>query len=178
MSGMIERLLDYARIGSGMAKFSSVNLRDCVDQAAELLRMEILAAHANLECSELPIVEGDRMLLTRLFQNLLANSIKYCRKDVAPRVAISAEIDGNHAVISVSDNGIGIEPAHRQEVFKMFSRLHSDEQYSGHGMGLAICTRVCELHSGTIDIADKQDEGTLFVIRLPKVRPRAASIAS
>lgn len=178
MSGMIERLLDYARIGSGMAKFSSVNLRDCVDQAAELLRMEILAAHANLECSELPIVEGDRILLTRLFQNLLANSIKYCRKDVAPRVAISAEIDGNHAVISVSDNGIGIEPAHRQEVFKMFSRLHSDEQYSGHGMGLAICTRVCELHSGTIDIADKQDEGTLFVIRLPKVRPRAASIAS
>jgi two-component system, chemotaxis family, CheB/CheR fusion protein len=178
MSGMIERLLEYARIGAGAARFFNVSLQDCIDQAAELLRMEMSSANAVLECGDLPLVEGDRILLTRLFQNLLANSIKYCRKDIAPKIAISAEIDGDDAVISVSDNGIGVDPAHRQEIFKMFSRLHSDTDYTGHGMGLAICKRVCELHNGTIDIADKQDEGTLFVIRLPKVRPRASSIAS
>ncbi len=178
MSGMIERLLEYARIGAGAAKFSEVGLRDCVEQAVEFLRMEISSANAILECGDLPFVEGDRILLTRLFQNLLANSIKYCRKDALPRIAISAVVDGDDAVISVSDNGIGIDPAHRQEVFKMFSRLHTDTQYSGYGMGLAICKRVCELHNGTIDIVDKQDEGTSFVIRLPKVRPRASLIAS
>lgn len=178
MSGMIERLLDYARIGSGAAKFSEISVRDCVDQAAELLKMEISSANAILEVGDLPFVEGDRILLTRLFQNLLANSIKYCRKDTAPRIAISGEFDGNHAVISVSDNGIGVDPAHRQKIFKMFSRLHSDAEYSGHGMGLAICMRVCELHNGQIDIVEKQDEGTLFVVRLPKGRPRASSVAS
>lgn len=178
MSGMIERLLEYARIGVGAVKFSEVSLRDCVEQAVEFLRIEIASANAILECGDLPPVEGDRILLTRLFQNLLANSIKYCRKDAVPRIAISAHIDGEDAVISVGDNGIGIDPAHRQDVFKMFSRLHSDTEYSGFGMGLAICKRVCELHNGTIDIADKQNEGTLFVIRLPRFRPRAALIAS
>ncbi len=178
MSGMIERLLDYARIGSGATKLSDVGLRDCVDQAVELLRMEISSACAIIDCGDLPSVRGDRFLLTRLFQNLLANSIKYCRKDIAPRIEISAETGGEQAVIHVSDNGIGVDPAHRQEVFKMFSRLHSDAEYTGHGMGLAICARVCELHGGTIEIADKPEAGTLFVVRIPRVKPRVSLIAS
>jgi two-component system CheB/CheR fusion protein len=175
MSGMIERLLEYARIGSGAAKFSELKLRDCVDQAVELLRMELASANAIVECGDLPSVEGDRILLARLFQNLIANSIKYCRKDVAPKISITAEDDGNQAVISVSDNGIGIDPAHRNEIFKMFSRLHTDSEYTGHGMGLAICKRVCELHGGSIDIEEKQGEGALFVIRLPSAKPRVVA---
>jgi len=177
MSGMIERLLEYARIGAGAARFSELGLRECVDQATQLLRMEISAANAILDCDDLPIVEGDRILLTRLFQNLIANAIKYCRKDVVPRIAISAVTEGKHALISVNDNGIGVDAAHRHEIFKMFSRLHSDTEYTGHGMGLAICKRVCELHGGAIDLEDKQSEGALFVIRLPRARSRASGMA-
>jgi two-component system CheB/CheR fusion protein len=156
MSGMIERLLEYARIGAGAAKFSEVSLKDCVDQAAENLRTEIAAANAVIECGKLPSIKGDRILLARLFQNLVANSIKYCRKDVVPRIAIQANSDGKYVQISVADNGIGIDPVHKDEVFKMFSRLHSDAEYSGHGMGLAICKRVCEIHGGSIDIDDTE----------------------
>lgn len=174
MSGMVESLLDYARIGSGTARFGEVALRDCVDAAVEFLREEMSAATAILECGALPCVEGERLLLTRLFQNLIANSIKYCRRDAAPRIAISAEVDARHVVISVRDNGIGVDPARSHEIFKMFSRLHPDSEYSGHGMGLAICKRVCEIHGGTIDVGEKQDEGTLFVIRLPKARQVAS----
>lgn len=178
MSGMIERLLEYARIGAGAAKFHQLNLRDCVDDAVTMLRGEIGSSNALLDCGELPAVEGDRILLTRMFQNLLANSLKYRRKEVTPRIAITALADAGQAVVSVEDNGIGIDPSRRHEIFKMFSRLHSDDEYSGHGMGLAICKRVCEIHGGTIDVGDKQDDGALFIIRLPRMKQATAKSAS
>ena len=174
MSGMIERLLEYARIGAGAAKFSQVSLQDCVDQAAETLRAEMTAANAVLESGKLPSIKGDRILLARLFQNLFANSIKYCSKDVVPKIVVAAKNDGKYVTISVTDNGIGIDPAHRHEVFKMFSRLHSDAEYSGHGMGLAISKRVCEIHGGTIEIDESKSGGARFIIRLPGVTAKIA----
>jgi signal transduction histidine kinase len=149
-------------------------VQDCVDQAAEMLRAEMTAAGAVLESGKLPSIKGDRILLARLFQNLFANSIKYCARDIVPKIAVTAKNDGKYVTISVSDNGIGIDPVHRHEVFKMFSRLHSDAEYSGHGMGLAIAKRVCEIHGGSIEIDEKKAGGARFIIRLPSVTAKAA----
>jgi two-component system CheB/CheR fusion protein len=177
MSGMIERLLEYARIGAGAPKFNDMSLRDCVEQASEFLRGEMTAASATLECGKLSFVNGDRSLLVRLFQNLLTNSLKYRRKDVVPQIKITSKNDGNFTNIAFTDNGIGIDPAYKDTIFKMFSRLHSDSEYSGHGMGLAICKRICEIHGGTIALDSDYLGGTRFVVRLPRAQPKTTKVA-
>jgi two-component system CheB/CheR fusion protein len=177
MSGMIERLLEYARIGAGAPKFADMSLRECVEQASEFLRGEMSAANATLECGKLAFVNGDRSLLVRLFQNLLTNSLKYRRKDVVPQIKITSKNDGNFTNVAFTDNGIGIDPAYKETIFKMFSRLHSDNEYSGHGMGLAICKRICEIHGGTIALDSDYLGGTRFVVRLPRAQPKSAKSA-
>jgi two-component system CheB/CheR fusion protein len=176
MSGMIERLLEYARIGAGAPRFADVSLHDCIDHAAEFLRDEMTASGASLEIGKLPVIKGDRSLLLLLFQNLLMNSLKYRRKDVDAKVTVAARSSGGFNEIIFSDNGLGIDPEHQETIFKMFTRLHSSSEYSGHGMGLAICRRVCEIHGGSINVDPKFSGGARFVIRLPRTQSKPARV--
>lgn len=173
MSGMIERMLDYARIGAGAPTFTRTSLASCVEEAAEMLRVELQASGANLKVAALPAIDGDRVLLVRLFQNLISNSLKYRSPGVSPEILISSKPAGPNVLILFADNGIGISPSHAEDIFKMFSRLHSDAEYSGHGMGLSICRKVCEIHDGAIDLDKSVQAGARFIIRLP--RPQAAA---
>lgn len=173
MSGMIERMLDYARIGAGAPTFTRTSLASCVEEAAEMLRVELQASGANLKFSALPAIDGDRVLLVRLFQNLISNSLKYRSPGMSPEITISSKPAGPNVLILFADNGIGIAPSHAEDIFKMFSRLHSDAEYSGHGMGLSICRKVCEIHDGAIDLDKSVQSGARFIIRLP--RPQAAA---
>jgi signal transduction histidine kinase len=170
MSGMIERLLDYARIGAGAPVFETVSLGACLDLAKDLLQGELNAAGAVIESDDLPLVKGDKILLSRVFQNLIMNSLTYKTPELAPVIAIAVDSDREAVELRFRDNGIGIDAAHAADIFKMFSRLHSSSSYSGHGMGLAICKRVCEIHGGSIrlDTEFKGAAGSQFVIRLPK----------
>jgi signal transduction histidine kinase len=170
MSGMVERLLDYARIGAGAPAFERVDLRECLDRARDLLIGEIEAAACKMHIDELPTVKGDKLLLVRLFQNLIVNSLKYRRPETPAEIYISSTTKGDWVDIAFQDNGIGIKTSDAGNLFKMFSRLHSDAEYSGHGMGLAICKRVCEIHHGSIglDIDGPQTGGARFIIRLPQ----------
>ena len=168
MSNMIERLLDYARIGVGPPKLTTMRLGECLDEATELLTQDLSAAKLDIDIVSAGMVRGDAVLATRLFQNLLQNALKFTRPGVTPEIAIRAENDGDSVVVSVSDNGIGIPPDKAHDIFKMFTRLHSEREYSGNGMGLAICRRICEVLGGSIQLDPAHTPGARFLITLPR----------
>jgi len=128
---------------------------------------------------ELPAVSGDQALLTQLFQNLIANSIKFRRVDEHPVVRLTAAPDGDCWQFACQDNGIGIAPAHADRVFAIFQRLHPREAYPGTGIGLAMCRKIVDFHGGQIwvDTTDPGAEGTTIRWTLPagERRPAAAS---
>ena len=115
----------------------------------------------------LPEVDGDDIQLAQLFQNLIGNAIKFRKKDLPPRVRITAERKGDMWVIGVHDNGIGIEPRFSESIFQIFRRLHTRQEYEGSGMGLAICRKIVEHHGGHIRVESVAGEGSTFYLTLP-----------
>lgn len=168
MSQLIDDLLEYARAGE--IAVESVDLAQCVDHALERLQVIVEESGARVDVGPLPIVRGDATQLSVLFQNLLSNAIKY-GGDGPPRVRIEADLRDGNAVVHVRDHGIGIERVYRRQVFELFQRLHGRNEYSGTGIGLALCRRIAELHGGSIEIADVDGAGTLFVLTLPETGP-------
>ena len=106
-------------------------------------------------------------LLGQLFQNLIANALKFAKPGVPPVVRLTAEVWAHGQLISVSDNGIGIDPEHRSEVFGMFTRLNGDDAYPGSGIGLATCAKVAHLYGGRIWVDEGIDGGSRFRVSLP-----------
>jgi signal transduction histidine kinase len=111
-------------------------------------------------------VLGDDGQLERLFQNLLANAIKFCDREI-PQVHVSAERKEAAWVFSVRDNGIGIEPQSMERLFKLFQRLHDRSQYSGSGIGLAVCKKIVERLGGQIWVESTPGQGSTFSFTLP-----------
>ena len=166
MREMIDGLLEYSRIDTKGGDFELVDCDDLLDEVLDNLQMTIEETGAKISADRLPTVYGDESQLTQLFQNLLSNAIKY-RSDAPPRIHVTAERDGNEWTFSVSDNGIGIEPADRERIFEVFQRLHTATEYSGTGIGLALCQRIVERHGGRIWVESEPDEGSTFSFTLP-----------
>jgi light-regulated signal transduction histidine kinase (bacteriophytochrome) len=112
------------------------------------------------------LVSGDEAQLGQLFQNLIANGLKFTRPGVPPRVRIEAQRAGRTWTFAVIDNGIGIEPEYRDRIFGMFKRLHARDAYPGTGIGLAICMRIVRAHRGSIWVGDQTEAGTRFCFTL------------
>jgi signal transduction histidine kinase len=165
---MVERLLDYARIGVGSPKQTSVDLAECVAQAAEVTRAENPEATIRLNVSAAGRVTGDPVLLARLFLNLLQNALKFGRPGVRPEVDVEGLTDGDFALVAVTDNGAGVAPEKAEDIFKMFTRLEAETRASGFGMGLAICRRICETQRGSIVLDKTYAKGARFLVRLPR----------
>lgn len=168
MSQLIDDLLQYARAGE--ISVGRVDLAQCVDDALERLQVMVEESGARVDVGLLPIVRGDATQLSVLFQNLVSNAIKYAG-DGPPLVQIQADARDGAVLVYVRDQGIGIEPVYRHQVFELFQRLHKRDEYSGTGMGLALCRRIAELHGGSIEIGDVDGPGTLFVLTLPEAGP-------
>jgi light-regulated signal transduction histidine kinase (bacteriophytochrome) len=131
------------------------------------LKGHIDEAKATITSDPLPVVSVHENRLAQLFQNLISNSLTYRTKE-APRVHISASERDGWSVFSVTDNGIGIEPAYTEQIFGLFKRLHSTEEYPGSGMGLAICQRIAEQYGGRIWLEQSRpDEGSTFCFMFP-----------
>jgi light-regulated signal transduction histidine kinase (bacteriophytochrome) len=165
MRDMINGLLAYSRIESEGDTFERVELDDVVADVLDTLQMMYDEQEADITVKPLPCVTGDRTQLRQLFQNLLENAIKNSGEDPL-RIHISADRDGSQRVISVRDEGVGIDPADTERIFEMFQTLDAPDE-NGSGIGLALCKRIVERHGGDIWVDSSTDEGTTFSFTLP-----------
>jgi PAS domain S-box-containing protein len=167
MEKLIEGLLAYSRIGSAAGRREPVDANGVFSQALADLSAAIRESGAEVTCDKLPMVLGDETQLLQLFQNLIANAVKYRMPGRAPRVHVSAEPEGSMQRFSVRDDGIGIEPRNYEKVFQIFQRLHSHDRYAGAGIGLAVCKRIVERHHGRIWIESIPGAGSTFFFTVP-----------
>jgi signal transduction histidine kinase len=166
MSQLIADLLEYSRTGRSVVEPEPTSLEAAWDHAVANLQGAVAAAGASVTRDALPVVTGRERELTSVFQNLLANGLKY-RGDRAPSVHASARrVDGRWE-IAVADNGIGIDPRFHDRVFGLFQRLHTAEEYPGTGMGLAIVKKIAESNGGTVRVETTPGGGATFVVSLP-----------
>lgn len=168
LKSQLDGLMTYLDIGSKRVAQQPVIFGDLL----ELCRKDLgVAAVRNVvQEGELPLVMGDRALLTILLKQLLVNALKFNRSE-APRVAIRASRNRDFWVFRVTDNGIGIQPEHSESIFDLFHRLHVQEQYAGTGIGLAICRKIVFLHGGKIWHEQAQGGGSVFSFSLPLAPP-------
>jgi PAS domain S-box-containing protein len=168
MQRLIEDLLSYSRLNTRAKPFEQIDTEEVVETVKLNLVIIIQEKNAEIIVHPLPPVQGDPAQITQLFQNLIGNAIKYGREGVPPRIEISCTDKGGVWHFSVADNGIGIEEEHLEVIFKMFQRLHGREEYSGTGIGLALCKRIVERHGGVLWAESTYGEGTIFHFTLSK----------
>ncbi len=169
MQALIHDLLAYSRVGSGSRgkELEPVDIGPVLDRAIKNLEKSIKDRGAIVMHGPMPIVFADGPQITQLFQNLIGNAIKYHSK-ATPRIQVSAKQNEKDVTFSVSDNGIGIEPQYYERIFTIFQRLHGKSEYSGTGIGLAICKKIVERHSGKIWVESLSGEGSTFYFTIPK----------
>ncbi len=163
---LVGELLRYACLDERPKPASPTSCRDAVQRAMANLQSLIRSTDAVITCRDLPFVLCDASQLVQLFENLLANGLKY-RSEQPPQIEVSAERVGHDSVICVADNGIGIEPAQHARIFDIFTRLHDSEDYPGTGIGLAICRKIVERHGGRIWVESATGAGSRFLFCLP-----------
>ena len=166
MQSMIKALLMFSRVGRKANQAKSVNTEDILNQALENLSVAIQECKAVITHDILPEVKADESLLIQLFQNLIANAIKF-RGEKQARIHISAERKDDKWVFSIQDNGIGINPKFSQRIFTIFNRLHTVAEYPGTGIGLAVCRKIVESYGGQIWLTSEPGTGTTFFFTLP-----------
>lgn len=170
MQQLINDLLEYSRVGTHGKSFDLVDCNDMMNRAMANLKIAIRQSNARITWQDLPQVFGDKTQLLQLFQNLIANAIKY-RGQRTPEVQIEAQAREGEWLFSVQDNGIGIDPKHGDRIFQIFQRLHTREEYPGTGIGLAICKRIVERHRGQIWVESEPDHGAIFYFTLTNSSP-------
>nr|MBA2670705.1 PAS domain S-box protein [Gemmatimonadota bacterium] len=172
MQGLINDLLAYSRVGTRGGTIQEHALGVVVGRVLETLAPAIEESGATVTCDELPTVLGDAVQLGQLFQNLIANALKF-RGEETPHVRVEAVRGNGEWVISVRDNGIGIAPEFVDRIWVIFQRLHSRDEYPGTGIGLAICKKIVERHGGQIWVESAPGRGSAFRFTIPD-RGRAA----
>jgi len=167
MKALIMDLLEYSRVGTGKEGFGWVDTAAVISEVGEIFREKIVAARAQIEIGTLPTVWGDKVQLVQLLQNLLSNALKY-HSDRPPLIRIRAEGENGHWQFAVEDNGIGIDPLFFEKIFIIFQRLHNRNDYSGTGIGLAVCKKIVERHGGKIWVESDQCSGSTFYFTINK----------
>ena len=161
MQRLIQDLLAYSRVGTKGKELLNTSSEDALRHALSNLRGAIEESGALVTHDPLPEVLADEMLLIQLFQNLVGNAIKYQNGGI-PRIHIGALNGGKQYKFSVQDNGLGIDPQYFERIFGMFQRLHKREEFSGTGIGLAICKKIVERHGGQIAVESQPGIGSIF----------------
>jgi signal transduction histidine kinase len=165
MQNLIHDLLTYARLGSRARPFERVDCSAAFDEALANLEAAIQESGALVTRGPLPTVLGDGSQLVQLFQNLVANAIKF--RAGKPVVHVEADPHEGGWRFAVRDNGIGIDPRYADRLFVLFQRLHTREQYPGTGIGLALCKKIVERHGGRIGVESELGKGATFWFTLP-----------
>ena len=165
MDRFIDDLLSYARLGHKSLKLRRMPLGFVIAQVTYVLAPRIKETGAAITIADdLPDISGDQVLLQQIFSNLLDNALTYCQQKRKPEISISWKIDNNQAIICVADNGIGISQEQQEQIFNMFHRLHSQDEYPGTGIGLAIVKKAVEMQGGRVWIESDANSGSKFYI--------------
>ncbi|GAA4420795.1 hypothetical protein GCM10023187_56230 [Nibrella viscosa] len=181
MQVLIQDLLTYSRVSSTRDSFQSTSLQEVVQEVLTDLEVIIQEKNAEIQTDQLPSINGDPLQLRQLFQNLISNALKFNRPEVQPVVRIKCEqVQGQHIPdaspsaltqtyyeISVIDNGIGFDEKYLDRIFQVFQRLHNRSEYSGTGVGLAICKKVVDNHKGYITASSRPGQGATFQVYFP-----------
>jgi PAS domain S-box-containing protein len=171
MQRLIDDLLAYSRLRiDGEKDLKPVDFNDTVEDVLADLREEISESDARVSVGDLPTVKAEPSQIGQVFQNLISNAVKFSNTE-APEVEVSAERENGMWRIDIADNGIGIDPQHRERVFEMFQRLHTPDEFPGTGIGLAICKRIVEHHGGHISADSGPGGGTVMSFTLPASEP-------
>jgi PAS domain S-box-containing protein len=182
MSLLIKDLLEFSRLINPDTRFTPTNLEDVIQTVKHDFELLIDEKNAEVITQTLPVIDAVPLQMNQLFYNLIGNALKFTVQGVAPVVSISGAImeqgevsiyiknplPVNYYKIAVSDNGIGIEEQYTKQIFEVFKRLHSRSEYSGSGIGLALCRRIADNHNGAIYIESVPGQGTTFFVLLPE----------
>lgn len=177
MQELIKDLIDYSRVNAANWAFESIDLNRLLNEVKHDLNELITGKEAVIHTSTLPTTPVIEFMFRQLLQNLISNSLKYHRPGVSPVIRVNYQrIEPDYTTpkssdlmhqLTVSDNGIGFDPAYSQRIFQLFQRLHGRSQYTGTGIGLAICHRIMQNHNGTILAEAVPNQGATFTMRWP-----------
>lgn len=168
MEALIEDLLTYSRLGASQLSVQPMSAENLVEQAIGDLEQIIKESGAEITHDVLPVVQVNPIQFGQLIRNLVHNAVKFRGSD-KPRVHISAEKTDDYWVFSVRDNGIGIDPKQSERIFKIFQRLHTRDEYSGTGIGLAVAKKIVERHGGRIWVESVPGKGSTFYFTVPEI---------
>ncbi len=167
MQSLIDDLLTYSRLTTREGPLAPTNAEETLKEALANLELALKESKAIVTNDALPTVQADHTQLLQVFQNLVSNAVKY-RSQRTPKIHVSAEDKGSEWLFSVRDNGIGIGAQYVDRIFRIFQRLHTRKEYSGTGIGLAVCKKVIERHGGKIWVESEPEEGSTFFFTLRK----------
>ena len=166
MKYLIDDLLTFSRVSSEAKEFEKVDLENVLDIVLSNLSVSIDESNAHITHDSLPTVIADRSQMTQVFQNLIYNAIKF-HGHKTPEIHIAAEKHGIEWRFSVTDNGIGIDPEYQKQIFEVFKRLHTREEYPGSGIGLSVTQKIIKRHGGNIWVESELGEGSTFYFTIP-----------
>jgi two-component system, chemotaxis family, sensor kinase Cph1 len=167
MNNLLDGLLKYATIGKSEEDMEEVDLKQAAELAIINLRISISESHAIIEMGTLPTIRSVKSLWIQLFQNLISNAIKFRKPDMVPKVSIGYQYTDRELIVSVKDNGIGIQEEYSDRIFIIFQRLHSRDAFEGTGIGLAICQKIMKRLDGRIWVESVPGEGAVFYCGVP-----------
>jgi light-regulated signal transduction histidine kinase (bacteriophytochrome) len=167
MKKLILDLLEYSRVNTSTEENEQVDVKVLMEEVTRTYKSALKENKGKLHFGNMPVVVGNQTQLLQLFQNLVGNAIKY-RSDAPLEIKIDCTEKENQFQFSVADNGIGIEPRFFHKIFIIFQRLHNRDQYSGTGIGLAICKKIAERHGGQIWVESTPGSGSTFYFTIPK----------
>ena len=167
MQVLINDLLNFSRVASGAKPLVPVDLEEALSDTLKDLEIRIEDCGATVTHEALPTVCADPVQMRQLLLNLIANGMKFQPPERKPAVNVSAAREGREWRFGVRDNGIGIEPQYIKNLFQIFKRLHSLEEYPGTGIGLAVCKKIVERHGGRIWVESALGQGSTFLFTLP-----------
>jgi len=175
LNSLVDDLVKYA-FSAAKDEENDVDLNKVLVEVLDDLELSIKENTALIVIEKLPEISGSKIQMRQLFSNLISNAIKYSKRDVKPEIKITAEIaDGaeiqatgkNYYKICIIDNGIGMDSMHLSKIFTIFQRLHMRDEYSGNGIGLAICKKIMDNHQGKINVESKLENGSIFNLYFP-----------
>lgn len=170
MNQLLEDVLAYSNVEKSKEIYEPIDLNPLMDKVLQTLDSTINSKNAKIHCSHLPIVLGNQTQLFQVFQNLIDNGMKFMAEGVQPEIFIHAEKREDYFCIAIRDNGIGIEEKYQSQIFTIFKRLHTVQEYKGTGIGLSICKKIIERHAGEIWLESDGENGTSFYFTLREAK--------